>query len=136
MKYNLADVFQQSVDDQYSTNLNSKCCEARIVYGIKSIMDRETLRIKIYNTTKGGDYYEEVEEQEYNLFFEKGWRYGVYTLSLTNIRLKLINIEAHIKQEVNGRVSKKAILGWKMSRAVLMARYSRISQKLNLLKSK
>jgi len=136
MRYSLEEVFQQSMDDKYSADLSSKCCKSRIVYGIKSIMDRETFDIIIYNTAKGGDYYREVEEDEYNIFFEKGWRYGVYSLSLDNIRLKLDKIEAHIKDEVNGGLSKKAILEWKVERSILMTRYSKVSKKFNKLKSK
>jgi len=136
MRYSLEEVFKQSMNDKYSADLSSKCCKSRIVFGIKSIMDRETSDIKIYNTTKGGDYYREIEDDEYDIFYKNGWRFGVYTLSLSNIRRKLNKIESNIKQEVNGRLSKKAILGWKINRTIQMGKYSKISQKLNQLKSK
>tara|TARA_R110000744_G_scaffold364734_1_gene473351 strand:+ start:367 stop:774 length:408 start_codon:yes stop_codon:yes gene_type:complete len=134
MRYNLREVFEQSMSDKYSADLSGKSCKASIVYGIKSIMDRETLDIKIYNTTKGGNYYQEIDDQEYNIFYENGWRFGVYTLYLSNIKRKLDHIEANIKKEVNGRLSKKAISGWKLSRTLMMGKYSKISKKLNKLK--
>ena len=135
MRFSLEEIFEQSIGDNYAADVSSRGFTARVVYGIKLVKDLKTDKIKVYNTAKSGDYYQEVEEEEYSIFLEKGWRYGVYVLSLNNIRLKLDKIEGKIKQEVNGRLSKKAILGWKSNRASLMARYSKITKKLNQLKS-
>lgn len=136
MQFSLEEVFDQSLKDGYSADISTKGCQSMVVYGVKTVRDLKTKVIKIYNTSKGGDYYMEIEEDEYKIFFEKGWRYGVYVLYLNNIRLKLDKVEGNIKQEVNGRLSKKAILGWKVSRSMLMAKYSKITKKLNQLKSK
>lgn len=136
MRYSLEEVFDQSMNDKYSADLSNKSCKASIVYGIKSIMDRETYDIKIYNTTRGGNYYKEINDQEYNVFYENGWRFGVYTLYLSNIKRRLNQIETNIKKEFNGKLSKRAILGWKTSRTLMMAKYSKVAKKLNQLKSK
>lgn len=136
MQFSLKNIFDQSLKDEYSADISTKGCQSMIVYGVKTVRDIKTEVIKVYNTTKGGDYYMEIEEDEYDIFFKNGWRYGVYVLYLNNIRLKLDKVEENIKQEVNGRLSKKAILGWKTNRSILMAKYSKITKKLNQLKSK
>jgi hypothetical protein len=135
MQFSLKDIIQQALNDDYSSNTSSRYNQSRIIYGIKIVEDSITKDIQIYNITKGGDYYKEINEEEYNIFLKKGWRYGVYVLSLNNIRTRLDNVESYIKEEVNGRLSKKAILKWKTSRINLMAKYSKITKKLNQLKS-
>tara|TARA_R110000803_G_scaffold145933_5_gene211769 strand:+ start:63 stop:506 length:444 start_codon:yes stop_codon:yes gene_type:complete len=134
MLFSLEDIFDQSLNDRYSASINNRGCQSMILYGIKSVRDLKTEVIKIYDTTKGGDFYKEIIEDEYNIFFEQGWRYGVYVLCLNNIRLKLKAVEAGIKKEVNGRMSNRKILLWKTRRFKLMAQYSEITKKLNQLK--
>ena len=135
MQFSLKDIIQQPLNDDYSSNTTNRYNKSRIIFGIKIVEDSITKDIQIYNITKGGDYYKEINEEEYNIFLKKGWRYGVYVLSLNNIRTRLDNVESYIKEEVNGRLSKKAILKWKTSRINLMAKYSKITKKLNQLKS-
>jgi hypothetical protein len=135
MQFSLKDIIQQALNDDYSSNTTNRYNKSRIIFGIKIVEDSITKDIQIYNITKGGDYYKEINEEEYNIFLKKGWRYGVYVLSLNNIRTRLDNVESYIKEEVNGRLSKKAILKWKTSRINLMAKYSKITKKLNQLKS-
>jgi hypothetical protein len=68
-----------------------------------------------------------------NNFLEKGWRYGVFVLSLSNYRSKLDIIEQRIKQFINDKKSEKQILQLKSSRDRILAKYSVINFKLNQL---
>ena len=82
----LDDVFRDALEDEFGANLDTKTSEARLVFGVKILRDKDSGDVEILNTTKGGDYYEEISLDEYKNFFKKGWRYGVYLVSLSNYR--------------------------------------------------
>ena len=64
MRYSLDDIWNQPINDSYSANLDGFGYKSRIVYGVKIIRDDETGDVIIYNTSKGGDYYQELNEDE------------------------------------------------------------------------
>jgi hypothetical protein len=134
MKYSLEDIWVQALEDTYAITLDGSGYQARMVYGLKIVKDDETNEIQLINATRGGDYYREVNAEELKVFLEKGWRYGVYVLSLSNYRLKLDLIEQKIHKEMNSRKSKKQIDMLKGSRKRVMNKYSEINYKLNQLK--
>ena len=55
--YSLSEVFEQSILDRESAQLDSKLYQARLLRGIKIVRDNETLEVEIFNTTMGGDFY-------------------------------------------------------------------------------
>ncbi len=134
MKYSLEDIWVQALEDTYAISLDGKGYQSRMVYGLKIVKDDETNQIELINATRGGDYYREINAEELEVFLEKGWRYGVYVLSLSNYRLKLDIIEQKIHKEMNSRKSKKQIDILKGSRKRVMNKYSEINYKLNQLK--
>jgi len=134
MKYSLEDIWVQALEDTYAISLDGKGYQSRMVYGLKIVKDDETNKIELINATRGGDYYREINAEELEVFLEKGWRYGVYVLSLSNYRLKLDLIEQKIHKEMNSRKSKKQIEILKGSRKRVMNKYSEINYKLNQLK--
>lgn len=131
MRYSLEDLFKQAVIDNLATILDSPCCEARMVYGCKIIKDKETGHIAIFNTTKGGDFYQELVESEVDIFYSLGWRQGVYIISLDNYKRKLDKIEKLIRKEMNGRQNPKIITSLKSHRARILIKYNTITNKLN-----
>lgn len=133
LKYKLEDIFNQSVKDDYAISVDGMGYEARMVYGIKIIKDLTTENIEILNTTQGGDYYKSLNEYEVDIFLEKGWRQGVYMLSLSNYRLKLDLIEIKIHKEINGRSSVKQIKTLKSQRERILSKYTEINNKLNII---
>ena len=134
MKYSLEDIWVQALEDTYAISLDGKGYQSRMVSGLKIVKDDETNKIELINATRGGDYYREINAEELEVFLEKGWRYGVYVLSLSNYRLKLDLIEQKIHKEMNSRKSKKQIEILKGSRKRVMNKYSEINYKLNQLK--
>tara|TARA_R100000951_G_scaffold70630_1_gene59557 strand:- start:8245 stop:8646 length:402 start_codon:yes stop_codon:yes gene_type:complete len=130
---NLKYVFKDAIVDEFAANLDTNYVEARIVFGVKIIKDRESDEVHIYNTAKGGDYYEEISFKEYKNFVEKGWRYGVYVISLSNYRRKLEAIDKRIQGYISENASKTALSHAQERRVNIMNRYSKISNKLNLL---
>jgi len=100
---------------------------------LKIIKERETDEVEIYNTARGGDYYQEISLKEYKNFVEKGWRYGVYVISLSNYRRKLEAIDKTIQRYISEGASKTNLSQAQDRRVRIMNRYSKISNKLNLL---
>ena len=131
MYYSLEELFSQACQDNLATNLDSPTYEARLVYGCKIIKERENGKITIQNTTKGGDFYEDVSDFELGSFLDRGFRYGVYVVALENYKRKLVTIERSIRREMNGRQNPKIITSLKSHRERILNKYNLITQKLN-----
>lgn len=131
--YTLIDVWNQAKDDCFTANLDGEGYEARILYGCKISKDKETNMVQLQNTSRGGEWYIQLEPEEIEIFLNMGWRIGIYMLSLSNYRLKLDRIERLIKMEVNGRKNPKQIQSLKSSRQRILERYSKIKNQLNQL---
>ena len=129
----LEDIFKEALNDSYSAILDTPYVEARLVFGVKIVKDRESGLIEILNTTRGGDYYKEITQKEYQEFYVNGWRYGVYDVSLSNYRRKLDMIDYNVNEAILNLASKKEIEGYHIRRKNIMNRYAKISNKLNLL---
>jgi hypothetical protein len=126
------EVFEESLDDGFSGNLDGEGYQARIVYGAKISRDNETGEIEIYNVTRGGEMYLPLSDYEKEYFLEKGWRYGVYMMFLHNNRLKLDVIERSIRMEVNTVNNAAALKGLRSKRNKILEKYNNVN---NLLKS-
>lgn len=127
----MQDIMNQAMQDEFSANLNGNKYNARLLYGCKIHQDVETKEIQILNTSLGGEWYAKVDNNQINIFLEKGWRIGVYELSLSNYRLKLDKIEWSVKKEMNGRRNPKQIQSLKSARENILRKYSKIKFKLN-----
>ena len=93
MCYTLKEIFKQAKADEFSAVLDGEEFEARILSGIRIEQNINTADTIIHNTTIGGDFYKEITDDEYEVFYQKGWRYAVFVLSLSNYRRKLKMIE-------------------------------------------
>tara|TARA_R110001599_G_scaffold57897_1_gene159438 strand:+ start:1628 stop:2053 length:426 start_codon:yes stop_codon:yes gene_type:complete len=135
----LDSVFEEALLDGHTGVLDNKGVEARILLGIKIVRDRESGEVEILNTSKGGDYYQEISSKEYDVFKQKTWRHGVYVVYLSNCRLKLnfieANISGHIKDSANKKNpnSKERIEELQARRLSILKKYTEITNKLNQL---
>lgn len=135
----LDSVFEEALLDEHTGVLDSKGVEARILLGVKIIRDRESGEVEILNTSKGGDYYQEISSKEYDVFKQKTWRHGVYVVYLSNCRLKLnfieANISGYIKDSANKKNpnSKERIEELQARRLSILKKYTEITNKLNQL---
>lgn len=129
----LDEIFEQARQDSYAFPLDGDGYEARVLYGCKILRDNETGKVTLLNTQLGGDYYEALNREDIEVFQQKGWRCGVYVLSLNNYRSKLNKVEKAIQREMNGRRNPKQIQSLKSHRERLMKRYTFIKQKFNLI---
>ena len=131
--YSLEDIFSQSLEDNTSACLDAKGYQARISCGIKIVKDNDTEEVIIFNTTLGGDFYKEINKEQYKTFTNKGWLEGLHTIALTNFKTKLDKIENKIKLEVNNTNNLKHIQRLKEARERILIRYNKVSNKLKLL---
>lgn len=131
MRYTLEELFEQACVDNLATILDSPTYQARLVYGCKIIKENDTGNIIIQDTTKGGDFYRQLSEEELDIFVDNGWRYGVYIIALDSYKRKLDTIEKSIRREMNGRQNPKIITSLKSHRSRILNKYNLITQKLN-----
>jgi len=131
--YSLEEVFDQAVNDNNSAPLHYPHYKAQLSWGVKIVKDNRTKEINIFNTTRGGDYYMELDEEEYKNFSDNGWIKGIYILSLSNFRRKLNTLESKIQSEINRNGRIKTITSFKESRERIMRRYTKVSNKLKEL---
>jgi hypothetical protein len=134
MGYDLQDIWRQALDDDFATDINGQGYESRLVYGVKIIRDNVTKEVQILKAMTGSEYYPKLSKDEVEVFLDKGWRYGIYSLSLASYRTKLENIKEAIKSEVNGRNRIKRLYLYKESRDGILKKYNNINNKLNQLK--
>jgi len=130
----LEDIFNEAVADKDTVTLDGVGYEARMLYGIKISKDNYTQDIVIQECTSNGDYYTEIYARHYELFFENGWKYSLYVLSLNNLRLRLDEIDNKIKLETNTRNNEKYIKSLVQSKENLESMYNKINSKLIKLK--
>lgn len=134
MRYDLQDIWCQALDDDFATDINGQGYESRLVYGVKIIRDNVSKEVQILKAMTGSEYYPKLSKDEIEVFLDKGWRYGIYSLSLASYRTKLENIKEAIKSEVNGRNRIKRLYLYKESRDGILKKYNNINNKLNQLK--
>lgn len=133
--YGLADIWYEAEQDNYACKLDSEGYSARTLFGVKIVHDNGTNDVTLYNTTRGGDYYKELDDLEISFFYEGGWRYGVYKVALQNCIHKLGKIELSMRSEVNGKRNPKQIKSLKSARVRVLEKYNYISNKLNSIKN-
>jgi hypothetical protein len=131
--YSLTEVFNEALTDPYAASIYTREVEARLVFGIKIVRVNEGGEVSILNTSKSSGYYEEITPDEYENFIKKGWRYGVYIVSLSNYRTKLDLVDSKIHSLIVNKSSKSSIEEAQELRTKIMNRYSKITKKLNQL---
>ena len=127
----LHNVFEEAQSYCNTANLDGIDYKARLSYGIKIVKYDEDDSIVIYNTSKGGDYYEELTEEQYDVFFKEGWKVGVLKMALERYTNKLTLIENKIKEEINGRNNANYLNFLKETRTQTLNNYYNVTQKLN-----
>ena len=124
----MLEIFNQASRDHSAVRMDSGEHQGFISYGIKIIKDRHN-KVTILNTNKG-EYYEEISDEEYDIFKDGGWLCGIYTLSLSSYKRKLDGITRRITDEVNGRRRKKVLVSLKQERDIFSSKYFKVNQLL------
>ena len=127
--YNVEDIYIQAFNDSNSLKIEKPNVKSVLNYGVK--IQKFNSKTEILNCSRSGDYFQECNEEEYNLFFKYGWREGSLRLSLMNYKRKLEVVEENIKKEVNTRKNDKHIQKLKTTRENLLLKYSNRNKQLN-----
>ena len=131
MMYTIEQVMEQALTDSQSIRIDGDGYEARISSGFKATRDNLSGQIIFKCTSRGGEWYSKLTENEIEVLLEKGWRNGVDVLSLSNIGTKLDRVEELIKREMNERRNPKHIQHLKKMRDNIIVKYNIFKSKLN-----
>lgn len=118
------EIFNQAKTDSLATRLVTPVSVSYIYKGIK-IENREG-DIAIYNTKIPGDSYTEISEDQYQVFFDYGFRMGVYNLCIFNYNCSLNGIQTKIRTELTNRNNQKHYHSMKSHRTYIMNKYTEI----------
>jgi hypothetical protein len=132
-RYSLKDIWEMAKEDSFAAALDFQGHEARLCYGIKIVYDISTETIALFNTAKGGDFYEELNDDELDRFKANGWRAGVYLTALDTITEKLEHLKVKIQNEIGTKNRHKQIKMYKATRENFLNSYRKIKSKLNQL---
>ena len=131
--YSLKEIWEMAKEDSFTAALDFQGHEARLCYGIKIVYDISTKTITLFNTAKGGDFYQELSKDELDIFKANGWRAGVYLIALDTITEKLDLLEVKIQHEICAKNRHKQIKMYKATRENFLNSYRKIKSKLNQL---
>jgi hypothetical protein len=131
--YSIEDIYLQAKNDSGAIKISMLNGDSVVNYGVK--IQKFPSKIELLNCGRSGDFFQEFNEEEYNVFFKYGWKEGGIRLSMMNCKRKLDLIEDKIRNEVNTRKNDKHIQRLKASRENLLIKYSNRNIKLNKIKS-
>lgn len=117
-------VFHQAKFDALATRLITPYSESYIYKGVK--IEKTETDIAIYNTKILGDTYTEVSDDQYEIFFNHGFRLGVYNVCIFNYHRSLNGIQDKIRTELTQRNNQKHYKSLKQQRAYIMNKYTEI----------
>lgn len=129
-RYDMNDIFKQALED--SKSIKSVLPQGVSVIGRGVKLQKFDDRIEILNMGKGGEYYKECDQEEYDYFREHGWTLGTKHLALHNCVHKLKLVENRIKEEMNTRKNDKHIQNMKSRRENLLKKYFNIKKQITL----
>lgn len=131
MLFKRKDIMYQALEDAKTIKTIMSKGVSVIGRGVK--LQQFDKRIEILNMGKGGDYFKECNEEEYEMFQIHGWRKGALLVGMNNCKHKLDIIEVRIKTELNTRKNDKHIQNLKNRRDTLVNKYANIKIEFNKL---
>lgn len=119
-------IFEEAYNDGLSVRLTTPVSTSLIYRGVK--VENVEGNIRILNMHKGGDFYKEVTPEQYNAFFEKGFRKGVYDVCLDNYKRALDMLSLKIRNEVSKRNNVKHYEALKEYRNTIMSKINEVNK--------
>jgi restriction endonuclease len=124
-------VFEQARNSESSFSISDSSAECYIDNGVKICRDLRTNEVTIYNTMRGGDYYEQLTPRELNNFEELGWEVASVMLNLSEISKKRSHIKALIENDNGERPEQTKSLLNRLNQ--IQERWNRVNTKLSLI---
>jgi len=117
-------IFNQAYNDRLSVRIITRDSVSLVFRGVK--VENKDNNITVYNTNKGGDFYREVTQDQYQVFFDKGFRQGVYEVNTSNYKDTLDMLSIKIRNEVASRNNLKHYNMLKEYRNTIMQKLSEV----------
>ena len=122
-------IFEEAYNDGLSVRLTTPDSISLIYRGVK--VENVDGNIRILNMNRGGDFYKEITPEQYNVFFEKGFRKGVYDVCLDNYKMALDMLSLKIRNEVSKRNNVKHYEALKEYRNTIMNKINEVNKLCN-----
>ena len=122
-------IFEEAYNDILSVRVTTPVSTSLIYRGIK--VENVEGNIRILNMNRGGDFYREVTPEQYKVFFEKGFRKGVYDVCLDNYKRALDMLSLKIRNEVSKRNNVKHYEALKEYRNTIMNKINEVNKLCN-----
>lgn len=119
-------IFEEAYNDGLSVRLTTPDSISLIYRGVK--VENVDGNIRILNMNRGGDFYKEITPEQYNVFFEKGFRKGVYDVCLDNYKRALDMLSLKIRNEVSKRNNVKHYEALKEYRNTIMNKINEVNK--------
>lgn len=119
-------IFEEAYKDGLSVRLTTPDSISLIYRGVK--VENVDGNIRILNMNRGGDFYKEITPEQYNVFFEKGFRKGVYDVCLDNYKRALDMLSLKIRNEVSKRNNVKHYEALKEYRNTIMNKINEVNK--------
>jgi hypothetical protein len=119
-------IFEEAYNDGLSVRVTTPDSTSLIYRGVK--VENVEGNIRILNMNRGGDFYREVTPEQYNVFFEKGFRKGVYDVCLDNYKRALDMLSVKIRNEVSKRNNVKHYESLKEYRNTIMNKINEVNK--------
>lgn len=132
MNYYLDEIYQQAMQDHGTISLNGNGYDSLLFMGIRIVKQKEE-KYTIEDMQKGGNYYEEVSPQEYELFKTDGWRKSIFKIALKKYKSKVDKINESIQNNANSKKTQRSLDLYQVEKTRLLNKYYTITQKLQKL---
>ena len=116
--YNPIDLWYDADMSNRGVKMQHDGCDSIIYMGIK--IERKGNDVRLINTKKGGNFYKEITDEQYDMFFENGFLLGVYNVVKVNTERSLNVVTETINEELTGTRNEKKYEYLKTERMNLM----------------
>lgn len=116
--YNPIDLWYDADMSNRGVRMQHNDCDSIIYMGIK--IEKKDNDVRLINTKKGGNFYKEVTDEQYDVFFENGFLIGVYSVVKANTERSLQIVAETINEELTGTRNEKKYEYLKTKRVNLM----------------
>jgi hypothetical protein len=122
-------IFEEAYNDILSVRLTTPVSTSLIYRGVK--VENVEGNIRILNMHRGGDFYKEITPEQYSVFFDRGFRKGVYDVCLDNYKRALDMLSLKIRNEVSKRNNVKHYEALKEYRNTIMNKINEVNKLCN-----
>ena len=116
--YNPIDLWYDADMSNRGVKMQHDGCDSIIYMGIK--IERKGNDVRLINTKKGGNFYKEITDEQYDMFFKNGFLLGVYNVVKVNTERSLNVVTETINEELTGTRNEKKYEYLKTKRMNLM----------------